>query len=89
MPTLWWWWRHKSQAQRWQGLDPQISDSEGRFAQTLSEENQFSFEKLQTTYFARVIETKPVGEGEGVVEDQVQQEVLPDQLVDAALPFEE
>ena len=40
------------------------------------------------SYPAGLVKYKSVGEGEGVVEQDIEAEVLPDQLVDAAPPFE-
>ena len=41
------------------------------------------------SYPAGVVKYESVREGEGVVEQYVEGEVLPDQLVDTASPFEE
>lgn len=44
---------------------------------------------LLKLYLSRLSESKPVCEGQCIVEDHVQEQVLPNQLIDAPLPLEQ
>ena len=87
------WWRHRSRARRWRVWGLRRSDSGSRYSRILSErylsceKDQEQTDKCVSIYkylghLLLIREEVSVGDGEGGVEEDVQQEVAPHHLVD-------